>query len=103
MEVQVVVRHDHEAGGKAPFSGVEDRKAGHERLAAAVTASQELDAALAAAGQLELAVDLAALLLDADCKGVDAAFGHEPLAQGLEDVVHVPAGQCAHGAIPSRT
>ena len=59
--------------------------------------------ALAAAGQVELAMQLAALLLDADGEGVDAALGHQALAQRLEDVLDVLGGQCAHELCSLRT
>ena len=54
-------------------------------------------------GQLELAVDLAALLLDADGEGLDAALGHEPLAQRLEDVLDVALSSACSSSRPSRT
>ena len=96
MELEVVVGDDHEAGGEAALLGIEQGKAGHEGLAAAVAASQELDRALAATGQLQLAVQLTALLLNPHGEGVDAALGHQPLAQRLEHVLHVLSGQGAH-------
>ena len=46
--------------------------------------------------EFELPVQLAPLLLDADGERVDAALGHETLAERLEDVLDVPRRQCAH-------
>ena len=96
VKLEVVVGDDHEAGGEAALLGIEQGQAGHEGLAAAVAAAQELDRALATTGQLQLAVQLTALLLDAHGEGVDAALGHQPLAQRLEHVLHVLGGQGAH-------
>jgi hypothetical protein len=103
VDAQVVVRDHHEAGGEAARPGIEQRQAGHERLAAAVAAAQELDGALAAAGQVELPVPLAALLVDAHRKGVDAALRDQPFAQALEDMLDISPGQGAHERLPSRT
>ena len=64
MESKVVVRDDHEARREAARLRVEQREARHERLAAAVAAAQKLDRSLAALGQIELAVQLAPLLVD---------------------------------------
>ena len=96
MELEVVVGDHHEAGGKPAFLRIEQGQAGHEGLAAAVAPAQELDRALAATGQLQLAVQLTALLLDAHSEGVDAALGHKPLTQRLEDVFDVLGGQGSH-------
>ena len=96
MELEVVVGDDHEAGGKAALLGIEQGQACHEGLAAAVAAAQELDRALAATGQLQLTVQLTALLLDAHGEGVDAALRHQPFAKRLEDVFDVLGGQGAH-------
>ena len=81
MELEVVVGNDHKAGGEATLLGIKQGQAGHEGLAAAVSTAQELDRALAATGQLQLAMQLTALLLDAHGEGVDATLGHQPLAQ----------------------
>jgi hypothetical protein len=45
-------------------------------------------------------VQLAALLLDADREGVDAALGHQALAQRLEDVLDVSLGQWLIAVLP---
>ena len=89
VEVQVVVGDDDEAGGEAAGLGVEHRQAGEEGLAATVTAAQELEGALAALRQAELAVDLAALPVDADGEGLETALGNDPGAQTLEDVLDI--------------
>ena len=96
MELEVVIRNDDKAGGKAPLLGIQQGQAGHEGLAAAVATAQELDRALAASGQLQLTVQLTALLLDSHGEGVDAALGHQPFTQGLEDVLDILGGQGAH-------
>jgi hypothetical protein len=76
--------------------GIEQGQSSHEGLAAAIASAQELDRALAATGQLQLAVQLTALLLDAYGEGVDAALGHQPLTQRLEDVFDVLGSKGAH-------
>ena len=80
MEAQIVVGHHDEAGREAEGLGVQHGEARHEGLAAAVAAAQELDRALPARRQLELALHLPALLLDADREGVEAALWNEALA-----------------------
>ena len=44
----------------------------------------------------ELSMKLTALLFDPDGERVDAALGHEALAEGLEDVLDVALAKGAH-------
>ena len=90
VELQIVVRDHDEAGGEVVLLRIEQGEPGHEGLAAAVAAAQELDAALVVADELELTLELAPLALDAYGERVDPALRYEARAEGLEDVLHVP-------------
>ncbi|MEZ4228790.1 MAG: hypothetical protein R3B89_06480 [Polyangiaceae bacterium] len=96
VKLQVVVAHHHEAGSEVLLLGIQHGQTAHEGLAAAITAAQKLDAALAVPQQIELTVDLSALLFDPHGKGVDAALRDDAGAQLLEDVADVLSGERAH-------
>ena len=73
--------------------GLGDRKPRHERLAAAIAATQELDVARVALHELELAADLVTLLVDADRERLDAALRDGALAELVEDVLCFALGK----------
>ena len=98
MEVQIIVRDHDEAGGEAALLGVHCRQPGEECLAAAIAAAKELDGALAIARELQHAVQLAALALDADGEGLQATLRDGASTEAFEDVLGVSLAQ-GHGAL----
>ena len=89
VEVQIVVRDDHEARRKALRLCIEECKTRHERLAAAVAPTEELEDALSGTRELKQPVDLGPLPLDADRERIEATLRDRTGSEPLEDVKSV--------------
>ena len=101
VEPEVVVGDDDEAGREPPGLRVEHGEAGHEGLAAAVAAAEELDGALAVSREVELPVQFPALLLDADGERVDVpAPARGPCAVPRRRARRPSGSVCSSASLP---